>query len=291
MALRKPGEHRPHGVRRQFVARLLVEKDEEDDADDTGNATAAVIEPVDLWAKFDPPSLPLGLLPQVIEGFATDRASTLGADMSGLAVTALAVCAGAISDEIQLQPKRNDTEWLESARLWVLNIGDPSTMKTPIVAAATKPLRRIDHKLASDYQTALDKWRQLSKDEQKKKPKPKKRRAMIFDTTIESTQEILRDSPGGVLLEDDELSGWFDAMYKYSGARGAQKDRSFWLQAYNGGAKTVDRITRGTVHIPNLSVSMPARRSPGRSASSPMPARTTGAAAFQSGDAAAGRRR
>ena len=86
---------------------------------------------------------------------------------------------------------------------------------------------------------------------------------MIFDTTIESTQEILRDSPNGVLLEDDELIGWFDAMYKYSGARGAQKDRSFWLQAYNGGSKTVDRVTRGSVHIPNLSVSIIGGSQPG----------------------------
>ena len=117
--------------------------------------------------------------------------------------------------------------------------------------------------MAREYQKAMDAWFRLSKDEQRHTPKPKKLRAMIFDTTIESTQEILRDSPNGVLLEDDELSGWFDAMYKYSGARGAQKDRSFWLQAYNGGSKTVDRITRGSVHIDNLSVSIIGGSQPG----------------------------
>ena len=124
-------------------------------------------------------------------------------------------------------------------------------------------MKRIDNELARNYQIDMDDWLRLSKDEQKNTPKPKKLRAMIFDTTIESTQEILRDSPDGVLLEDDELSGWFDAMYKYSGARGAQKDRSFWLQAYDGGSKTVDRITRGTVHIPNLSVSIIGGSQPG----------------------------
>ena len=220
-------------------------------------------DPVDLWARFDPPSLPHGLLPRVIEDFAVDRSTTMGCDMSGIAVGALAVCAGAIPDNIKLQPKRNDTEWLESARLWVLQIGDPSTMKTPSISAATKPLRRIDSEMAREYQKAMDAWFRLSKDEQRHTPKPKKLRAMIFDTTIESTQEILRDSPNGVLLEDDELSGWFDAMYKYSGARGAQKDRSFWLQAYNGGSKTVDRITRGSVHIDNLSVSIIGGSQPG----------------------------
>ena len=88
-------------------------------------------------------------------------------------------------------------------------------MKTPAISAATKPLRRIDSEMAHEYQKAMDAWSRLSKDEQRHTPKPKKLRAMIFDTTIESTQEILRDSPNGVLLEADELSGWFDAMYKY----------------------------------------------------------------------------
>ena len=79
---------------------------------------------------------------------------------------------------------------------------------------------------------------------------------MMMDTTIEAAQEILKDSPTGVLLDQDELSGWFGSMDKYSGARGAQKDRAFWLQSYNGGSYTVSRITRGNVFIPNLSVSI-----------------------------------
>ena len=66
-----------------------------------------------------------------------------------------------------------------------------------------------------------------------------------MNTTVEASQDILRDSPNGVLLDQDELSGWFGSMDKYSGPRGAQADRAFWLQAYNGGAYTVDRVTRG----------------------------------------------
>ena len=79
---------------------------------------------------------------------------------------------------------------------------------------------------------------------------------MMNDTTIEAAQEILKDSPNGVLLDQDELSGWFGSMDKYTGARGAQKDRAFWLQSYNGGSYTVSRIMRGNLFIPNLSVSI-----------------------------------
>ena len=135
-------------------------------------------------------------------------------------------------------------------------VGDPSTMKTPMMSAAAKPLRRIDNEMARDNQDAMDEWLRLPKEEQKKTPRPKQPRAMMMDTTIEAAQEILKDSPNGVLLDQDELSGLFGSMDKYSGARGAQKDRAFWLQAYNGGSYTVSRITRGNVHIPNLSVSI-----------------------------------
>jgi hypothetical protein len=67
---------------------------------------------------------------------------------------------------------------------------------------------------------------------------------------------VLRDSPDGVLCLQDELSGWFGGMDKYAGPRGASKDRSFWLQSWNGGEYAVDRINRGSFLIPNLSISI-----------------------------------
>ena len=45
-------------------------------------------------------------------------------------------------------------------------------------------------------------------------------------------------------------------MDKYSGHRGAAKDRGFWLQSYNGGQYALNRINRGVGLIPNLSVSL-----------------------------------
>ena len=99
---------------------------------------------------------------------------------------------------------------------------------------------------------------------------------MMQDTTIEAAQEILKDSPNGVLSYQDELSGWFGAMDKYSGGRGAAKDRGFWLQSFNGGSYSVNRIGRGSVFIENLSVSIWAASSPSRSGSLPRTAPTTG---------------
>ena len=56
--------------------------------DCTDEFAVELIDPVDLGAQFDPPTLPRGLLPQVIEEFAFDRGMTMGCDISGIAVGA-----------------------------------------------------------------------------------------------------------------------------------------------------------------------------------------------------------
>ncbi|GLQ79283.1 hypothetical protein GCM10007881_28010 [Mesorhizobium huakuii] len=210
--------------------------------------------PVDLWANFDPPSLPSGLLPPLIEQFARIRGLQMGADPGGIATSTLAICAAAISDGIQVQVKRHDLSWTESARLWVALVGMPSTKKSPIMREAARPLFKIDAELFRAYATAKAEYDALDKSE--RKVAPRQMRLRLEDTTIEAAQDVLKDSPNGVLCYQDELSGWFGSMDKYSGARGAAKDRGFWLQSFNGGQYALNRISRGVGLIDNLSISM-----------------------------------
>ena len=213
------------------------------------------IEPVDLWGQFDPPALPLRLLPEVIEQFSLEEGNLMGADPAGLAMAALVVCAAALPDHTQLQVKKHDPFWLEAARLWIGLIGNPSTKKTPIIQRASKPLKRIDAELWREYAAACECYDELSKEERKQVERPKQTRLRIEDTTIEAAQEVLKDSPNGVLCIQDELAGWFGAMDKYAG-RGASKDRGFWLQSFHGGPYALNRIARGSAMIENLSVSL-----------------------------------
>lgn len=212
--------------------------------------------PVDLWGRFEAPRLPVGLLPGVIEEFARVQGELMGVDPGGLAAAALAVCAAAIPDRVRVQVKEYDESWTESARIWVALVGDPSTKKSPMIAQATKPLKRLDGELYRSWEQAMSEYEALPKEEQRSAPKPRQTRLRIEDTTIEAAQEVLRDSPNGVLCIQDELSGWFGSMDKYSGARGSAKDRGFWLQSFNGGPYALNRIGRGSGCIDNLSVSM-----------------------------------
>lgn len=211
-------------------------------------------QPIDLWAEWARPSLPRGLLPPIIEEFAFTEAVTMGVDAGGLAAAALAACAAAIPDKIKIRVKRHDEHWRESARIWVALVGNPSAKKSPLIDRATRPLKAIDDELLLAHREAPAEYVALPKEE--RSSPPKQVRLRLEDTTIEAAQEILKDSPNGVLCLQDELSGWFGSMDKYSGNRGAAKDRGFWLQSFNGGSYVANRISRGSVWIENLSVSM-----------------------------------
>ncbi len=68
---------------------------------------------------------------------------------------------------------------------------------------------------------------------------------------------ILAEQDRGVLIKRDEIAGWIGSMEKYaSGGRGAAADRAFWLQSYDGGAYSVDRVSRPDLQITNLSASI-----------------------------------
>jgi hypothetical protein len=121
---------------------------------------------------------------------------------------------------------------------------------------ALKPINKIDVELYRAFQNASEVFESLTKEEQKKaNERPRQVRLRIEDATIEAAQEVLKNSPNGVLCFQDELSGWFGSMDRYTG-RGGMKDRAFWLQAFNGGTYTLDRVNRGSTLIENLSVSL-----------------------------------
>ena len=212
-------------------------------------------DPVDLWGSFDPPELPHGLLPKIIEDYARANGDQMGADPAGLAMAALVTCAAAIPDQVQIKVKRYD-DWCESARLWTALIGPPSAKKSPIISAATEPLCRLDVDMMREWQKEAATYNALPPDEKKGKQRPLQTRLRIEDATVEAAQQVLEGSPWGVLLLQDELSGFFSAMDKYNGSKAAQADRAFWLRSFNGGQFALNRVGRGAVIIDNLSISM-----------------------------------
>lgn len=169
--------------------------------------------------------------------------------------------------------------WVEPPVLWLASAGNPSSGKTPGASAVTRDvLRRVEEHMGRDYEAQLSKWKeedavakavfkQWEKDVAaaiKKKverpvmplqaispTKPVRPRARVADATVEALAVILQGLPKGVLCARDELAGWLLNLSRYSGG----SDRPFWLEAYVGGAMTVDRVKNPEpLFIPHLSV-------------------------------------
>jgi hypothetical protein len=81
---------------------------------------------------------------------------------------------------------------------------------------------------------------------------------VVSDTTIEALATTLQNASRGVLVQRDELKGWFGSFDRYAGNGKAKTDESHWLSMYNGESLLVDRKTgeSKTIFVPSASVSL-----------------------------------
>lgn len=179
---------------------------------------------------------------------------------------------------------RPGTHWTEHANLWGMIIGRPSAMKSPAMQAVKKPLLALAERANEEYKLALEQFRkdqeawelrskvnkEIYKENYKsaiknkkqapaeyqieEEPKqPKRKRYKTEDPTIEKLGELLIDSPQGLLLSRDELSGWLNSFDKND----RSNDRQFFLESWSGKEDVdVDRISRGSLHVPAVCLSI-----------------------------------
>lgn len=203
----------------------------------------------DPWREFITPLCPAGILPETVERFATGQSGIMGACRSALAMAAFAALSGAVDHRTSLRLMRHGG-WRASPRLWTLLAGPPSSKKTPIMSAALAPLKRLEARRQKAWR---DECARVPEGVQKPK---QPERYLAGDTTIEALAAILARQDRGILVERDEIAGWIGGMEKYNSGRGGAADRAFWLEAFNGSPFTVDRVTRSSISVANLSASI-----------------------------------
>ncbi len=76
---------------------------------------------------------------------------------------------------------------------------------------------------------------------------------IVSDSTTAKLSEIMQNNRRGITIYRDELSG---LLAQIDGKGEAAKDRADYLQLYNGGPHSVERIARGSLNIPNWSGSI-----------------------------------
>ena len=164
-------------------------------------------------------------------------------------------------------------QFVESARLWVALVEEPGGKKTPAINAATQPLRDIERAWLDQDAPKFDIYnlQKHSYDQLKnsRKPedqlqfsftpepqKPPHRRLTVSDVTTEQLAIILGENPGGVIAIHDELTQLLGSFDAYRGGRSTGRDRALYLELYNGGSRSVDRVSSGHLNVPNWGASM-----------------------------------
>ncbi len=228
------------------------------------------------------PPFHLALLPAALAPWVADVADRVQCPPDFVAVGVMVAAAAVIGRQIAIRPKRQD-DWAVVPNLWGLAVGPPGIMKSPALAEALRPLRRLvtdaharyeEQILAQHFRLAEQKARrhELARrlrdavaheepTEALREPfegaprytPPVEQRYLVNDTTVEKLGELLNHNPNGLLLFRDELSGFLHTMDR----PGHENDRAFYCEAWNGtGAYTYDRIGRGTLHIRAACVSV-----------------------------------
>jgi putative DNA primase/helicase len=273
-------EGRTEFYRSQRTATLKAKEKNPGDAWEEPTPLPEGLPPVN---KLDP-----AMLPGPLRRWILDISERMQIPPDFAAIGAVTVAGSLIGRKIGIYPKRYD-DWLVVPNLWGAVVGRPSLLKSPALAEVMKPLSRLIAKAYERHEEDLKSYeaealaaeamKAAFKDEVKQAAKesrkagnrskldeavakhrnveppeePTVRRYKTEDATVEKISELLLQNPEGILVHRDELSGWFRNL----GKQGREGDRAFYLESWNGsGSFDVDRIGRGSLHIPALCLSI-----------------------------------
>jgi len=230
---------------------------------------------------------PSHTLPPAVTNWMQGIANQMQIPIDFLAVPFI-VYTGSLIGRKRALKLRQGTNWIEFSNLWGALIGRPSVMKSPAMEAMIKPLTTLASTALKTFESDCKKheaeqeawkirkkgteevYKKSYKDSLDKKNKnksnaslelsyddpplkPKRKRYKTDDPTVEKLGEILIENPQGILLYRDELSGWLRSFEK----TGRENDRQFFLESWSGKKDfDVDRIGRGSLHVPALFISI-----------------------------------
>ena len=242
-----------------------------------------------------PPAFPRNCFLPLLAPWITDISQRLCVSVEMVAGPVLVALSAVVGRSMGIHPKAED-DWLVVPNLWGAVVARPGQLKTPAIEGANAPLRLLEARAVEDYQAAYEqasseadgieiqieviksKMKDVAKGKKKgdlaalknelgslkrdlQVTKVSEKRYLTQDSTVEKLGELLRENPKGLLLLRDELSGWLRNLDR----PGREGEREFYLESWNGtGSFTFDRIGRGTIHIPALTLSVSGGIQPGR---------------------------
>lgn len=207
---------------------------------------------------------PTVALPNSLADLATATSAASGFPAEFVAVPGLSVLAAAVAGraDLQLSPV-----FRVQPILWTTTSAQPGSGKTPGQQIATAPLRRLEaawsqlhHQAVLEYEAALAALPKGSAPP----PPPLRRRCLVGDATIEALAPImLQNSGSGLLWEQSEIAAIVAGLDQYRPS-GKGAGRASFLALWDGRPLQVDRVGRGSLHVPNPLLSVTGAIQPAR---------------------------
>lgn len=168
------------------------------------------------------PAFPLDLLGKFWSSYICDHA---GEDLPRdyFAMSLLGTVAGLIGNSREAAMPSPST-FTQPATLWAINVGLPSSGKTP----AIKPFIRIVDALESQTGEPIK----------------------VEDSTIAGTIDALVENANGIMVMNDELSGWWETFKQ------DRQGEAFWLKSWNGDLPYTHRRKKVAFVVPRANISV-----------------------------------
>lgn len=192
------------------------------------------------------PPFPISCLAPPLQEYCRIRAAQTCLPPDFTATAFLGVISGLIGRSYQME-MRPGYDWVESANLWGLIIGNPSSLKSPTIKAVSNMcLAPLDAKEKTIYEEAVRAHKAFKKEAKKKnedydETDPIRKRFHTDDPTVASLKKLFSSNPRGILLRNDEASAQLQKFDK----DGCEGDRAFFLSCWSGQESYHDdRMTR-----------------------------------------------
>lgn len=214
------------------------------------------------------------MLPSCIASWVSDVCERIEAPFSLGVVNSLSIIGSLIGNRVAIKPKANDFNYLEYPNLWGCIIGSPSMKKTPVFNEISSSIKRIQSENIKEFEKDMDKYfqdlevyeakkkqhkEQLKKDtdntsvfEFEKPIKPRRKIHYTQDATIEAIASLVDENPKGILVLRDELTGFLKNLDR----QGNEEYRSFFLEGWSSGSKSIDRKLSTPIYIHKLTLSV-----------------------------------
>jgi Protein of unknown function (DUF3987) len=231
----------------------------------------------------DLPEFPIDALSVPCQRWVERAAHGAGVTPAHVAVPLLGIVSSVIGTSRRVMASRS---WTQAMTSWTAVVGFSGTGKTPGIDATKRALSQIERsrrdKIAElkrahegrveTAKAARAQWKKDLKRVAKEKivrlgeyrskvasepvmppeaadPGPfVAPRLYVSNATIERLAALLQARPQGMLMLSDELAGLFLNMSRYSGGQ----DNEFWLEAWDGGPYTVERVGRPPIVLRHL---------------------------------------